>query len=151
MRQIIMSAVRLAVDHDVMRSSLGPLRRALPFSMCRVLCTLRIHFTDAPASCTQLLTISLVSWAQSRKLSDSLDWLSKCLCRPTSSALEPRIVRVTAEGDLAALFGVGCGPPNQVTLILTKRWEIEFLLFVTLDELVSYSSALAALRMGFSR
>ena len=31
-----------------------------------------------------------------------------------SSALEPRIVRVTAEGDLAALFGVGCEPGNQV-------------------------------------
>ena len=31
-----------------------------------------------------------------------------------SSALEPRIVRVTAEGDVAALFGVGCEPGNQV-------------------------------------
>ena len=31
-----------------------------------------------------------------------------------SSALEPRIVRVTAEGDLAALFGAGCEPGNQV-------------------------------------
>jgi hypothetical protein len=28
----------------------------------------------------------------------------QCLGRPMSSALEPRIVRVTAEGDLAALF-----------------------------------------------
>jgi len=31
-----------------------------------------------------------------------------------SSALEPRIVGVTAEGDLATLFGVGCEPGNQV-------------------------------------
>jgi hypothetical protein len=29
-------------------------------------------------------------------------------------ALEPRIVRVTAEGYLAALFGVGYEPGNQV-------------------------------------
>ena len=31
-----------------------------------------------------------------------------------SSALEPRIVRVTPEGDPAALFGVGCELGNQV-------------------------------------
>jgi hypothetical protein len=31
-----------------------------------------------------------------------------------SSALERRIVRVTAEGDLAPLFGVGGEPGNQV-------------------------------------
>ena len=59
-----------------------------------------------------------------------------------SSALEPRIVRVTAEADLAALFGVGCKPGNQVIADFDKTVGDRIFALGDVNELVRQVDAL---------
>ena len=60
----------------------------------------------------------------------------------TYSALAPRMVRVTAEGGLAALFGVGCEPGNQVIAVFDETVGDRIFALGDVNELAGQVNAL---------